>query len=158
MGGGGGSSLDHSRAQELRMARTSLAHICMRQWHQALLITVLHSHLYAAFFAQLGSCDLQPNRLKHKSSTPNIVHLAFSYWTFNIRLSDSILIFIFIFNTPIARTVAMPFHPHGNTPQLYTRTRILSYKSPAGKKVKKKRVNWICEMCVICMEGIASCL
>ena len=56
--GGGGSSLDHSRAQELRMARTSLAHICMRQWHQALLITVLHSHLYAAFFAQLGSCDL----------------------------------------------------------------------------------------------------
>ena len=57
-GGGGGSSLDHSRAQELRMARTSLAHICMRQWHQALLITVLHSHLYAAFFAQLGSCDL----------------------------------------------------------------------------------------------------
>ena len=58
MGGGGGSSLDHSRAQELRMARTSLAHICMRQWHQTLLITVLHSHLYAEFFAQLGSCDL----------------------------------------------------------------------------------------------------
>ena len=57
--GGGGSSWNHSRAQELRMARTSLAHsICMRQWHQALLITVLHSHLYAAFFAQLGSCDL----------------------------------------------------------------------------------------------------
>ena len=28
---------------------------------------------------------------------------------------------------PVARTVAMPFHPHGNTPQLYTRTRAREY-------------------------------
>ena len=70
------------------------------------------------------------------------MHLAFSYWTFNIRLSDSILIFIFIFNTPIARTVAMPFHPHGNTPQLYTRTRARAREYTFSLLASSIVLNW----------------